>query len=271
MPKISLESRNIFYTDNGFPDSDCLLLIAGFASDTNTWALMMSELSKTYRVIRLDNCGVGQSSGLHGPYSIQQMATDAAAVLTHLGINRAHVVGHSMGGQIAQELTLLQPQTVKSLTLISTWAVPDAKFQALMQFLGELPHKLDLTDYLQSLMHWSFGERFFAKPEIIAEIQLAIANNSYPPSPESLFWQSQAIIQANTGSRLGQISCPTLILHGDQDLITPLKFAQQLKAGIPQAQVVILPNTAHGAVIEAAAEVIQALLTFLENLEALRT
>ncbi len=266
MPKLHVNGIDLFYSITGLETGDWLLLIPGFASDTTTWALMLPELAKKYRVLGLDNRDSGQSDSIEIPYSMTEMARDAAALLAQLEIQAVHVIGHSMGGQIAQELALLHPGQVKSLTLIATWAETDAKFRALLAFFGELPQKLAITDYLKSLVHWSLSNRFFARPQALEEIFNAIESNPHPPTAAGLWHQSQAIIHSNTGPRLSDITCPTLVLHGDQDLITPLYFGEELATGIPQAELVVLANTGHGCVIEAATEVNQALLKFLDNL-----
>jgi len=95
MPKIQVNKIDLFYDIQG--TGEPLLLIAGFNSDSSSWSAMMPALVKHYQTIRLDNRGVGQSSAPDSPYSIKQMAADAAALLDYLGIPQAHVVGHSMG------------------------------------------------------------------------------------------------------------------------------------------------------------------------------
>lgn len=266
MPKFSVDQVELHYTLSCNSDGDWLLLIPGFASDTTTWAFMLPDLIVDYQVLRLDNRGIGQSSASGSEYSVTDLAHDIVALLEHLGINDVHVVGHSLGGQIAQELTLLVPEKVKSLSLLSTWATPDAKFQALVQLFADLATRLEMRFYMKSLAHWSFSDRFFANTQAMEQLFSTLDAIPNLPEPQELVHQSHAIIHSNTSSKLGDIHCPTLILHGDQDLITPLKFAHQLAQGIPQAQLVILPETAHGCVIESAALVTDAIQSFLQAL-----
>ncbi|AFY62721.1 alpha/beta fold hydrolase [Synechococcus sp. PCC 6312] len=267
MPKFLIGQAELYYTVSGNHAGDWLLLIPGFASDTSTWALMLPELIQDYRILRLDNRGIGQSSTSEHEYRVTDLAQDIAVLLEHLGINAVHVAGHSLGGQIAQELVFLAPEKVKSLILLATWAMPDPKFQALMQLLGDLATRLEMRFYLKSLVHWLFSQRFFATPQAINQIFQGIDSIPNLPSPQELAHQSQAIIQSNTISRLVSIHCPTLILHGDQDLITPIKFAHQLAQGIPQAQFAVLPETGHGSIIESSQLVTGAMLAFLESLK----
>lgn len=105
----------LFYDVQGSPEDEPLRLIAAFNSDISIWSALIPVLVKQYRVIRFDNRGIGQSSALDGSYSIQQLAANAIALLDHLEIPQAYMVGHSMGGQIAQELALAYPTRMQSL------------------------------------------------------------------------------------------------------------------------------------------------------------
>ncbi|MDS3859523.1 alpha/beta hydrolase [Thermosynechococcaceae cyanobacterium BACA0444] len=228
---------------------------------------MVPDLVQDYRILRLDNRGIGQSSTSEHEYRVTDLAQDIAVLLEYLGINAVHVAGHSLGGQIAQELVFLAPGKVKSLILLATWAMPDPKFQALMQLLGDLATRLEMRFYLKSLVHWLFSDRFFATPQALGQLLETLDSIPDLPSPQALVHQSQAIIQSNTVSRLASIHCPALILHGDQDLITPIKFAHQLAQGIPQAQLAILPETGDGSIIESPQLVTGAMLAFLKSIK----
>ena len=118
MPRVQANGIEIFYEEQGAGQP--LLLIAGFACDHANWAKMIPLLASRYRVIVFDNRGVGQTSAPDSLYSIRQMAEDAAGVSDAMGLSRVHVAGHSMGGQIAQELALAHPERVGTLTLLSS-------------------------------------------------------------------------------------------------------------------------------------------------------
>lgn len=147
MPKIHVNGIDLFYDVQG--TGEPLLLIAGFDCDSSYWSAVLPALVNKYQVIRLDNRGVGQSSAPDCPYSIKQMADDAAALLNYLGIT-IHVAGHSMGGQIAQELALVHPEKVKSLILLSSWASGNAKFYSLIELFGDLSCEFGWKDLSKS-------------------------------------------------------------------------------------------------------------------------
>ena len=161
MPVIQVNEINLFYTIQGSSENDTLLLIAGFDSDSSTWAAMMRSLVEQYQVLRFDNRGIGQSSAPDSPYSIKQMASDAAALLDYLNISQVHVAGHSMGEQIAQELTLAHPEKIQSLILLSSWASRDEKFNALLELFGDLTQQLEGTLYQKVLLPWLFTDAFY--------------------------------------------------------------------------------------------------------------
>lgn len=262
MPKIQINEIDLFYDIKGVGQS--LLLIAGFDSDSSTWALMLPVLVKQYRVIRFDNRGVGQSSAPDSPYSIKQMADDVAALLDRLEISQTHVVGHSMGGQIAQELALAYPEKVQSLILLSTWAKGDSKFQALMELFGDLPLQLDNLLYKKVVFSWLFSEAFYQSGSIAQLLEL-VQYYPYLSTPVGLYHQSRAILDSDTSDRLADIFHPTLVVVGKEDLITPVRFSEQLVQGIPHAELMVCDRVGHALIVEAAEIVAKKILNFLSQ------
>jgi 3-oxoadipate enol-lactonase len=262
VPKIQVNGIDLFYDVKGVGES--LLLIAGFDSDSSTWALMLPALIKQYRVFRIDNRGVGQSSAPESPYSIKQMADDAAALLDYLGVSQTHVVGHSMGGQIAQELTLSYPDKVKSLILLSSWAKGNSKFQTIMALLGDLPSQLDNLLYKKVLFPWLFSEAFYQSGSIEQLMEL-VQYYPYLSTPVGLYHQSRAILDSDTSDRLAQIDCPTLVVVGKEDILTPVRFSEQLAQGISNAELLVCDRVGHAIVIEAAEIVAKKILNFLSQ------
>src|SRR5580704_4755103 len=120
MPYVSSGGSNIYWEESGAGEP--LLLIMGLGYSLEMWHRSRPALSAVYRTIVFDNRGVGRSDVPPGPYSIAQMASDAAAVLDAAGIESAHVFGMSMGGMIAQEFALQYPKRVRSLILGCTAA-----------------------------------------------------------------------------------------------------------------------------------------------------
>ncbi|MCW5317456.1 alpha/beta fold hydrolase [Nostoc sp. KVJ3] len=263
MPKIQVNGIDLFYDIKG--TGEPLLLIAGFLCDHAYWSLIMPSLISQYQVIRLDNRGMGRSSAPKSQYSLKQMARDVAALLDHLAIDKVHLVGHSMGGQIAQELVLAHPEKVQSLMLLSSLAKGDGLFNSIIETWGELCDKVDLKLYEKVVLPWIFTDTFYSIPEMIEGLIEFAIRYPFPPATHSLYYHSQAILECDTTDRLQKIHCPTLVLVGKQDILTPLKFSQQLTQGIPNAELVVLDTGGHGFLIESPDTVISAMLNFLQK------
>jgi 3-oxoadipate enol-lactonase len=263
VPVIQVNGIDLFYTIQGDSANELLLLIAGFNSDSSTWAAMMPSLVKQYQVLRFDNRGVGQSSAPDSPYSIKQMAADAAALLDYLSISKVHIAGHSMGGQIAQELALAYPEKIQSLILLSSLAKTDEKFYSLIELFGELTQKLEGMLYQKVLLPWLFTDAFYSTPGAMEQLIQMIENQPFPPTPSGLYHQCRAILASDTSDRLKDIHCPTLVVVGNQDIMTPIKFSEQLTQGIPNAELVILERGGHAFVLESADAVVKVMLDFL--------
>lgn len=263
MSVIQVNGIDLFYTIQGSSENEPLLLIAGFDSDSSTWAAMMPSLVEQYRVLRFDNRGIGQSSAPDSPYSIEQIAADAAALLDYLSISKVHVAGHSMGGQIAQELALADPEKIQSLILLSSWARRNEKFNSLIEMFGDLTQKLEGTLYQKVLLPWLFTDAFYSTPGAMEQLINLIENQPFPPTPHGIYQQSRAILGSDTSDRLADIHCPTLVVVGKEDLVTPIRFSERLAQGIPKAELAILEHGGHAFVVETADAVARVMLDFL--------
>lgn len=260
MPKIHVNEIDLFYNVQG--TGEPLILIAGFDCDSSYWSAVVPALIKKYQVIRLDNRGVGKSSAPDSPYTIKQMADDTAALLNYFGITQAHVAGHSMGGQIAQELTLAHPEKVKSLILLSSWAKGDAKFNSIIEMFGDLSNKLEARIYQKSLLPWMYTKDFYID-ERINDIATIIDYYPFLPPPHAIYHQSRAILHNDTSDRISNISCPTLVVVGKEDILTPVAFSKQLADNIANAELLVIESSGHGFLVESPDAVAKVMLQFL--------
>jgi pimeloyl-ACP methyl ester carboxylesterase len=264
MPKVHVNGIDLFYDIKG--TGEPLVLISGLLCDHSYWSLIMSSLTSQYQVIRLDNRGMGRSSAPDSPYTIRQMADDVATLLDHIGITRVHIGGHSMGGQIAQEFVLAYPQKAQSLLLLSSLAKGDGLFNSVIASWGDLPRHVDLKLYEQVVLPWIFTDAFYSIPGMIDQLIEFAIHYPFPPKSHSIYHQSRAILGCDTTNRLQNILCPTLVLVGKQDILTPVKFSQQLVQAIPHAELMILDHGGHGFLIESPDAVAGAMLKFLDKL-----
>ncbi|BAY17875.1 alpha/beta hydrolase fold protein [Anabaenopsis circularis NIES-21] len=261
MPKVHVNEIDIFYEVKG--SGEPLLLIAGFMCDRSYWSLLLPHLVSHYQVIRFDNRGIGQSSIPNSPYSTQQMATDTSALLDILGIKQAHIIGHSMGGQIAQELALLYPEKIKSLVLLASLAKGNERFNQLVESWGDVATKIDLKLYEKLILPWIFTDNFYAIPQMVDQLVEWVINYPSAPTANGIYHQSRAIIHHDTTDRMKNIHCPTLVMVGKQDILTPVTFSQKLAQNIPLAELQVIEDGGHGFLIESTEVVTQAILNFL--------
>ena len=269
-----VNSIELYYEEHG--SGDPLLLIMGLAADSMAWLFQIPDFSKHYRTIVFDNRGVGRSSKPAGPYSIHQMADDAAGLLDVIGISRAHVVGVSMGGMIAQELALRHPQRVRGLVLACTYPEPDADIERQREFSvgqlggnvtagGEIQIDLKALDpmaFFQQLLPLAFNQEFIEK-ELPKIMPLFAGALQYGFSMEAILGQVAAVMSHKATDRLHQITSPTLVITGDADRLVPPANSDVLAKYIPGARLVKIAGGSHGFNFETPDIFNRAVLTFL--------
>jgi pimeloyl-ACP methyl ester carboxylesterase len=254
-------SLDIYYEEHG--SGEPLLCIMGFATDSTGWIFQVPDFSKHYRTIIFDNRGVGRSAKPGGAYTIHEMADDAAGLLDALDVRRAHVLGISMGGMIAQELALRHPERVRGLVLACTYPEPDAETERQREFslqqlggtitaAGEVQVDLNAINPImlfQHLLPLVFNQEFIEK-ELPKLMQLFAGALQYGFSMEAIMGQLAAAMGHKATDRLHQISAPTLVISGDADrLIAPVN-SDLIARSIPGAKLVKIPGGSHGFNLE---------------------
>ncbi len=266
MPTAVVNGVPLFYQTQGAGDP--LLLIAGFACDNTIWSLVLPTLAAKCRVIVFDNRGTGRSAAPEGPYTIAQMAADAAGLLDHLGLGQVHVMGHSMGGQVALELALAHPRRLRSLILLASAARCDERGKAIIEGWGDLPRLVDAVSGARLSLPWVYTNAFYSRPGAVQELIGYIAANPFPPDPRGVYHQSRAISSYAPSGSLDRIACPTLVLAASEDILLPVAFSQELVREIPGAELVVVPHTGHCCMVETPDAVAAAVLDFLSRQRA---
>jgi pimeloyl-ACP methyl ester carboxylesterase len=274
MSMTNVDSIQLYYEEHG--SGDPLLLIMGLAADSTAWLFQIPDFARHYRTIAFDNRGVGRSAKPPGPYTIHGMADDAAGLLDVLRIERAHVVGVSMGGMIAQELALRHPDRVRGLVLGCTFPEPDADAERQRQFslaqfgghvtaTGETEIDVSAVDplaFFQHLLPRVFNQSFIDS-ELPKLLQIFGGALQYGFSMEAILAQVGATQAHDTLDRLGRIAAPTLVLTGDSDLLIPPTCSDTLAARIPDAKLAKIPGGSHGFNFETPDVFNRAVLDFL--------
>ena len=272
-------SVDLYYEEHG--TGDPLLLIMGLAADSQAWMFQIPDFAKQYRVIAFDNRGVGRSSKPAGPYTIHEMADDTLGLLDALKIDKAHVVGVSMGGMIAQELVLRNPERVRALVLACTYPEPDADIErtrtfTVEQFGGSVDASggihvdlkaLNPMMFLQQLLPNVFNQSFIEK-ELPKLMQVFSGALQYGFSMEAILGQVGAVMTHKATDRLHAIKSPTLVITGDADRLVPPASSDILAREIPNARLVKIPGGSHGFNFETPQLFNDAVLDFLKSASA---
>jgi 3-oxoadipate enol-lactonase len=243
-------------------------MIQGLGTDSRGWALQRLAFGRKFRCYTLDNRGTGRSDRPAGPYSLDQMALDALAVLDAEGVERAHVMGASMGGVIAQVIGVLHPQRTRSLVLACTACRHHAWRRELLQEWADAVDEGGMAALGDEALEWLVGprlrKRFGIWMNLIARIVL-----QQPPEP--FIAQVGAILDATDELRLelATVRVPTLVITGSQDSLTPVGDAEELAELIPHARLEVLGGAAHGLMVEAPNAFNDAVLRFLLEVEGL--
>ncbi|MBW4539698.1 MAG: alpha/beta hydrolase [Myxacorys chilensis ATA2-1-KO14] len=268
MPRTQIGNIGMYYEVHG--SGEPVVLIHGLSMDSSTWFNQVSALSQKYQVIVFDNRGVGQTDAPHETYSTEMMANDVAALLKFLNVDNAHILGFSMGGMIAQTLTLKYPELVKSLLLTATAAQFPARAKHLVQiWLRMLNENVSLETSVRDSFLWVYTNEFFEHDETVtASVNLAL-NHPHPLSPQGFAGQVAALMQHDTRSGINQISVPTLVLIGRDEIFIPLEFSEELAAKIPKAELVILERGGHNCWMEFPEQFNQAVMQFLEGVTSM--
>lgn len=230
-------------------DGPALLLLNGLAASGLVWPdLWVRRLEESYRVIRVDNRGTGWSRSAPGPFTIGDLAEDAWKVLQACGIERATVLGLSLGGMIAQELALQHPDAVNRLVLVATRPPTPAQIpsrgDALLALAQTPPRGGDLKAFFVStwgdLAAPGFGA---AHPDVMAELADQITRRI--TARNGLLNQGRASWSWHSPARLRRITAPTTVVHGDRDPLIPVGNGMRLSRLIPNVTYVELAEVGH--------------------------
>jgi 3-oxoadipate enol-lactonase len=262
MPFISANDIELYYEIHG--SGEPLLLIMGLSHNSLSWKRSLPPLAEHFQVILFDNRGTGRSSKPETPYSIELMAEDARAVLDAAGVESAHVYGISMGGMIAQRLAIAHPARVRSLVLGCTTSgganhvqPPPEVGMAMLSRASASP-----VEAAWAAVPILYSEGFIQKNR--DAIEEDIRTRLQIPTPAHCYMlQLQACLAHDTYDELNRISVPTLVIHGDADLLVPFENGVTLNEKINGAEFFKVPGAGHLYVTEAQDEVNQRVLEFL--------
>jgi len=259
MPYADVARGQVFYTANRRPsDGPALVLLHGAGGSRLNWPAELRRLGQAclpgVTVYALDLPGHGRSGG-EGRDAIEDYTADVIAFLDAAGIERALVVGHSMGGAIALTMTLDYPARVTGLVLIST----GARLRVAPSILEQIP--TDFEAALDTIIRYAWSSE---APTKLVELGRERMRET---GPDVLLKDLTACDRFDVMERLGEIDVPTLVIAGSADRLTPLKYARYLAEHISGTQLMIVEGAGHMVMLEQPAEVAKVIRRFLEPQE----
>lgn len=219
-----------------------LVLVMGIGYDATLWTLaQVPALSQMFQLIIFDNRDAGRSSNATGPYAIADMADDVAGLMDALGIKRAHMLGLSMGGMIALEFALRHPGRLHRLVLSGCGAAPArVAFDPIRTWNWVKATDKTGEVFACQQFTWLFSHAFLRNKEAVQQTTTLLASNPRPVGPEAYNRQAQAYLQYDALDRLAGVTSPTLVLVGEQDLLTPPWICREVANRIPGSQFEII-------------------------------
>lgn len=231
-----------------------VLLVMGLGMQGKVWQPQVEDLSRDHRVVTFDNRGIGKSDPLTGAPHVRDFASDARRVADEVGFETFHVVGVSLGGMIAQELALLEPARVRSLTLIATHAggplglAPEPKglLAFARSFVGPREGRIRA---LQELLYPAAFLAKVDKAKLDARMKLQLGDRA---RPRTVLGQLLAVARHDTRERLRELRTPTLIVRPDLDILVRPSHSDWLASRLPNARLERVSEAGHGITFQSA-------------------
>ena len=270
MPFISAtDGTRIHYEVTGKPGATPVLMIQGLGASKNAWNLQRIAMATRFRIISFDNRGAGRSDKPTEPFTLEQMAEDAIAVLDAAGIETAHVVGASMGGVISQIVAVKHAHRVRSLTLVCTACRNHPWRQELLQSWAKTAEEKGMIEVGKEAAQWVMSPRSFRRlvPAFTWMGPLAALRPRH-----SFVSQIDAILNTREDlvDQLSTITAPTMVIVGNQDILTPRGDSEEIAERIPNAELVVISGAAHGLMMEHSSTFNKILIEFLQRTELAR-
>jgi pimeloyl-ACP methyl ester carboxylesterase len=259
---------NLYYEVHGPTESASsnlpLMLVAGLASDSQSWRPVLESLARARRVVIFDNRGCGRTQPHAATNSMALLAEDCLHLAEHLGLYRFDLLGHSMGGFIALECARRAPHQVARLVLCNSSAAQSARNQQLFSdWADELDTGQAEERWFRNFFYWIFTPAFFDDAEAASQLLDLVIGYPHRQSATGFRSQVEAMRGFNAGDWLQTLRMPALIVASADDQLYPPGDTGAGLAALPNAKVVRIPGQAHSLPLEAPAAFSAAVLEFL--------
>ena len=260
MPTVESEGAAIFYEDRG--RGEALLLVPGLGAHSRIWGPFPQQFAEKRRVVTYDPRGLGRSSAGERELSVGLMAADAKAVLDDAGIEKAALLGASMGALVVLRFALDYPDAVTRLALVTPVVMRGRHRDWIFETLRLLRERLSPGEYAQVMAALAFAPPFFERGYgMIKEVakMLAPTESEY----EQIGRQLDCLKDADISAELPRIEAPALIIAGGRDALAPIENARKLASKLRRSRLFTLPDTGHSPFVEATEETLNVLEEFL--------
>ena len=262
---LMLNDAKLYYEVHGV-DGPPLLLVAGLASDVSSWQTVLPVLSEHFRVIIVDNRGIGRSVPQNAPVSVDLMADDCAALIDHLGYGSVYVLGHSMGGFTALNLAARYPEKVRKLVIAASGEKSSSRNTLLFSDLADRYGKGDdPAGFFRTVFYWIFSPAFFEDEGTVKGAVEFALSYPFPQAPVSFRNQVNAIAAFDGRGLARSVKVPALVLAGTEDLLFPAAAGRELAEKFPRGKYLAIEGAAHSIHAEKPKEFAEAVLSFLKE------
>jgi len=261
MPFADANGLRLYYEEHG--DGDPVVAVMGLAVDHLAWALQIQPFAARHRLVVFDNRDVGRSSYAEEAYELSDMAADTLALADHLGLERFHLLGVSMGGAIAQHVAAAAPARVRTLTLAVTWGVSGEYARAKARAWSAEARSVTREEFVDSLLLLNHSEAFYEVPGAIDAVRDIVLSNPHPQTSEAFARQLRASTRHDARGFLHELTMPVHVISGAHDILVPPWKQEELAGLIPGARLTVLPGALHGLNVERAEEFNDAVLGFI--------
>ena len=249
MPRIRANGLAINYDLQGAGEP--LVLLPYLAADHACYAFQIAEYAKHFTCISLDLRGTGESDKPDAAYTTETLADDVAAFMQAMGIGKARIAGLSLGAAVGLWLAVKYPERVQSLSLHSGWAKSDAFQRTVVESWQLLAKAVGVPEMIiRGIFPWCFTPELYAARLEYIESLAGFVRSRPVQSVDDFIRQSNAVIAHDVEAQLGRIEAPTLITLGRHDQLTSSRFADRLKGGIRNSEVLIFEGCAHAPLYE---------------------
>lgn len=260
MPYQKVNDIQIYYELHGPENADVIALSNGIFMSTASWGYQVAAIKKHFRVLVYDCRGMWQSDHPAGPYSMEQHADDLAALLTGLGIDKAHIGGISYGGEISMVFALKYPQHTRSLIISSSVSQIDPMLQVMGKSWMSALHNNDADTLFEVTFPANFSEPWIAANPGVQEPSRRKYHEMDLKAAEELML---AFSKVDFTAELKKITAPTLVLVGELDILKARKYAEIITREIPGAEMVVIPHGGHAICMEKPGEFNDVVLGFV--------